>query len=318
VISIFNGTRRGLDDSPDGIAQEIYIQVKVRFRTVLHQFKGSKLSIFMAVSLHANQWGIAFPSYDTLEEETGLERSTISLAVRGLQDTIIDERRVMLVWRERDAAGQFIGNNFYLIFPSKQEIDLETKGTLCLVSLAALWGVPVESIAAHDITANLSRTPKGVNELSKVGKTQLRESPTMGNRSKSKTNTKKKQNKVEQAPLLDLLPLTEETEPVKANEYKLLYGRIAELCGLDTKTLNPRQRGDIGKIVNKLLLDPGRYSIESLKGFDNWYWDEWHRANKVYPTLHNITDKLAQYTKELEAGLEEEEEEGGTFRFLNI
>jgi len=127
MISIFNGTRRTLGQPTE---KDIYAKIDVEFRQYLHHFKGAKLAVFIAISLHINEDGTAFPSYDKLQEETGLGRDTIAQALKDLCEMKIDGNRVLTKWRTRNGKGQLVGNNRYKIFPTEEECQSWENPTL--------------------------------------------------------------------------------------------------------------------------------------------------------------------------------------------
>lgn len=120
-VSIFHGRARGLGEDPQ---KSIYMQVGVGLRKHLHHFKGAQLSVFMAICLHANEAGEAFPSYEVLEKETGYGSDTIAKALDKLCQLEIEGDRVLVRRRERDDKGKYIGGNHYLIFPTAQEVQM--------------------------------------------------------------------------------------------------------------------------------------------------------------------------------------------------
>jgi len=120
MFKIFKGQWRGTP-APEP-EQTIFVQVGADFRNKLHHFKGAKLSVFMAIALHMDEDGLAFPSYETLEKETGYGQDTISNALTALCDTCIDGKPVLIRWRLRDDKGHFDGSNRYRLFPTESEI----------------------------------------------------------------------------------------------------------------------------------------------------------------------------------------------------
>lgn len=121
MFSIFRGTWRGA--SADTAQEVTFAKIGVEFRKMLHHFKGAKLHVFMAVALHMDESGVSHPSYDLLEKETGYGRETIARALNELCGTTINDRLVLMRWRERDDRGQYTGSNHYLLFPTEQEIQ---------------------------------------------------------------------------------------------------------------------------------------------------------------------------------------------------
>lgn len=118
LIKILRGQWRGLGQTGQGLG----LIFDFNFRQYLHLFPGARLHVLMAISLHADEQGRAFPSYDLLERETGYRRDTIARALEDLCSMTIDSNRVLLRYRVRDEAGQFTGSNRYIIFPTPAEI----------------------------------------------------------------------------------------------------------------------------------------------------------------------------------------------------
>lgn len=127
MISIFNGTRRSLGESS---RKDIYAQIDVGFRKYIKYFKGAKLPVFIAISLHINEEGVCNPSYDLLMEETGLGRDTIAQALNDLCELTIEENRVLTKWRTRNNKGQLVGSNNYKIFPTEEDCQSWENPTL--------------------------------------------------------------------------------------------------------------------------------------------------------------------------------------------
>ena len=118
MIQIFNGRSRSLgQDAQDAV----YLQVSVTLRHHLHHVKGARLGVLMAIALHSNAEGWAWPSMALLRAETGYNVQTISLALRDLCALTIDGHRVLLSVQDRAAHGTFATNR-YLLFPSAEEV----------------------------------------------------------------------------------------------------------------------------------------------------------------------------------------------------
>ncbi|MGC8946011.1 MAG: helix-turn-helix domain-containing protein [Anaerolineae bacterium] len=118
MITIFNGRRRGLGEIP---TSRVYAKIDIMFREYLHFFKGAKLAVLLAIALHADEDGWAWPSYETLQRETGYSENTIIHALAELCRLKIQGQRVLLRYQPTNR-GQFASNR-YLIFPSPEEVD---------------------------------------------------------------------------------------------------------------------------------------------------------------------------------------------------
>ncbi|MCK4823603.1 helix-turn-helix domain-containing protein [bacterium] len=119
MIKIFNGNWRGPGDTD----KKIGMLLEFNFREILNQFKGAKLAVFLAISLHANEDGVSYPSYDLIQKETGYTRGSVAKALKELCETEIDGFPVLTRIRYRDKKGQFAGSNRYLVFPTTEEVQ---------------------------------------------------------------------------------------------------------------------------------------------------------------------------------------------------
>src|SRR5919198_6288498 len=118
MIQIFNGRSRGLGQDAQ---HAVYLQVSVQMRQHLHHFKGARLGVFLAIALHSNADGWAWPSLAVLRAETGYNVQTISQALSDLCALTIDGERVLLAVQDRAASGTFATNR-YLLFPSDEDV----------------------------------------------------------------------------------------------------------------------------------------------------------------------------------------------------
>lgn len=119
MIKIFTGDWRG----PRQAEKCTFIQIDVRFRDILHKFRGAKLAVLMDIMLHMDADGVAFPSYERLVKETGYGRDTIAKALDALCKMNVDGTQVLMRWRCRAEDGTFEGSNHYKIFPTEEEIQ---------------------------------------------------------------------------------------------------------------------------------------------------------------------------------------------------
>lgn len=116
MISIFNGRERTLG----GSTSEVFAQINVDFRQHLHVLKGARLAVFLAISLHTNARGWAWPSRKLLSRETGYSLDTISRTLTDLCQVTINGQRLLLRYQSSNN-GSFDSNQ-YLIFPSPAEV----------------------------------------------------------------------------------------------------------------------------------------------------------------------------------------------------
>lgn len=121
MFKVFSGAWRGVGEGSTDVR---FMQIGFEFRDHLHHFKGASLPVFMDIVLHSDTDGQSYPSYDTIEQETGLSRDTIGRALDHLTTLIIQGQRVLLRYRLRDAkTKKFIGGNRYITFPTEEQIQ---------------------------------------------------------------------------------------------------------------------------------------------------------------------------------------------------
>ncbi len=118
MISIFNGRRRSLGGMDE---EEGYAQVSFKMRGYLHLVKGPKLAVFMAIALHSDQDGKAFPSMALLSRETGYIENTIVSTLKELRELTINGHHLLARELRRSKNGSRFGVNTYLIFPTMEE-----------------------------------------------------------------------------------------------------------------------------------------------------------------------------------------------------
>lgn len=126
MIKVFNGKWRGLGETEKAFGMIL----DFKFREIIHLFSGAELKVFIAIALHADENGKAYPGYDLLEKETGLHRSTVATALNSLCEMRIEDNLVLLRYRERDSEGKFVGGNKYIIFPTKDDIQSTKNPTM--------------------------------------------------------------------------------------------------------------------------------------------------------------------------------------------
>ena len=124
MFKIFSGSWRGIGGTDN---DTLFMQIGLQFRDHLCLFKGAPLAVFLAIALHSNPEGKAWPSIDLIQHETGLSRDTVTRALDYLSSLTIKGQRILLRYRERDPkTKRFIGSNHYIIFPNAEQIQLYT------------------------------------------------------------------------------------------------------------------------------------------------------------------------------------------------
>lgn len=63
-----------------------WIKFGIAFRNVMHQLKGAKLAVYMAICLHVNEDGESWPAMRTLAIETGYDKGTVTQAISELEE----------------------------------------------------------------------------------------------------------------------------------------------------------------------------------------------------------------------------------------
>lgn len=159
MIRIFTGDWRG----PQLSEKRTFIQIDVRFREILHKFKGAKLAILLDIMLHVDADGVAFPSYDLIESESGYGRGTIAAALDELCKMEIDGAPVLMRWRERAKDGTFDGPNRYKIFPTKEEIGTQSSENPTLEKSTSGESVLEVDPSAKEEPSNTAKSKNGDN-----------------------------------------------------------------------------------------------------------------------------------------------------------
>jgi hypothetical protein len=124
LISIFNGRTRSLGE---GERRDVHLKVSVGLRKHLHLFKRACLAVFMAIALHSDDQGWAWPKVATLCKETGYDDDAVYKALNLLVKLTIRGERVLL--RTKIPPPHYIvpkdkgkySQNFYLIFPTAED-----------------------------------------------------------------------------------------------------------------------------------------------------------------------------------------------------
>lgn len=156
MISVFNGRIRALGHNDESV----FMQTDVQFREYLHCFKGARLAVFMAISLHTNAEGWSWPSISLLSKETGYNEQTISTAIKDLCELTIEGQRVLLCYQQI-SDGRF-GSNRYLIFPTAKDVatyerpvdNLPSTEKPATENIASNYNHPkLEPIASNDANA---------------------------------------------------------------------------------------------------------------------------------------------------------------------
>ena len=119
MISVFNGRERSLGGAME---ETVFVQINARFRECLHLLKGPRLAVFMAIALHIDKEGLAWPSYDTISRETGYGKHAVARALRALCEITIEGHRILLRVRGKRGEGGIFSHNIYLLFPSADEV----------------------------------------------------------------------------------------------------------------------------------------------------------------------------------------------------
>ncbi len=79
-----------------------WIKLALQFRNILADLKGAKLAVYIAICLHVNESGKAWPSITTLCAETGYERASVIKAVKEIK-----EMGIMGVFKDRGKSNKY-------------------------------------------------------------------------------------------------------------------------------------------------------------------------------------------------------------------
>ena len=118
MITIFQGRKISLDGTED----QIYANIAVAMRDMLHEFNTGKnlnpFAVFMKIALHADDHGWAFPGRNSIKKGTGLSSdAAIASAIKHLCTMRIDGHRILDWYRTQDPETKQWWWSLYRIFP---------------------------------------------------------------------------------------------------------------------------------------------------------------------------------------------------------
>jgi DNA-binding MarR family transcriptional regulator len=123
TITIYNGHQFYLTDTGEmGQRSQVSVQLSVRFREKqLRQLKGPILGVFLAIALHINEEGRAWPSVALIAKETGYDDDTVYRCLKGLELMGYISRVQAIDSR----TGRF-RSNVYQLFPKSRRLKATT------------------------------------------------------------------------------------------------------------------------------------------------------------------------------------------------
>jgi hypothetical protein len=273
MIQIFNGRTRGLGQDAQ---HAIYVQVSVALRQHLHHFKGARLGVFLAIALHSNADGWAWPSMAVLKAETGYNVQTISQALRDLCALTIDGQHVLLAVQDRAARGTFATNR-YLLFPSDADVacyagetdDPQAGPPLDVPLTAAPPAVPPSSVFPTTVQPDTARPSSE----------KAHERNTMGNKNHGEQEPAR-----ERAPRLTTAPVHESSSGLPPSAE---HPAIAAYRAAFGRSPTDRQAAAIAAAVTDIT----RWT----RVLDDWHANAW-RAESVGKMLDRYRNQSEEYS----------------------
>jgi len=121
TITIYNGHQFYLTDTGEmGQRSQVSVQLSVRFREKqLRQLKGPILGVFLAIALHINEEGRAWPSVVLIAKETGYDDDTVYRCLKGLELMGYISRV-----QATDARTGRFRSNVYQLFPKSRRLKV--------------------------------------------------------------------------------------------------------------------------------------------------------------------------------------------------
>ena len=117
TIKIFNGHEYYITDTGQmGSRSQVSVQLSVHFRDQqLRQLKGPILAVFLAIALHIDERGRAWPSIKLIAKETGFNKDTVCKGLQALE-------RMGFISRvqQTDAVTGKFRSNVYQLFPKSR------------------------------------------------------------------------------------------------------------------------------------------------------------------------------------------------------
>ena len=118
MIGVYTKRMRSLNE---GGKKVVTAWLDVSFRDYLHELKGARLAVFLAIALHSDEDGWSFPSIKLIAKETGYSQDTVNDALNTLCSMTINGNRLLLRFQPKRQKDGLFKSNQYLIFPSLQE-----------------------------------------------------------------------------------------------------------------------------------------------------------------------------------------------------
>jgi hypothetical protein len=238
MIKVFDGEWRGLGEN----SKQKGAIISFEFRNYLHHFKGASLHVFMSICLHVDRDGYCYPSYDTIQKETGYGRGTVAKAIAELCDMEIEGHKVLMKWRERDDDGKFTGSNRYRIFPTADELEE-------LNSQSSVFST-VDSQSSENPTL----------EKSNSGKSELEDKPVSKDKPVDKEPSSSDENKLSEGE-------SKSPDETQQKWFEALFWLVYDHDQYNT-VADGKKKG-IAKAAKELRIN---YSLDDLRG---WYRDIW-------------------------------------------
>lgn len=267
MIRIFNGKSRGLGGASDAIGMIL----DFGFREHIHEFPGAMLHVFLNLALHCDDKGFCFPSYTTIQRETGLTRSTISSTLDKLCELRIENCRVLIRYSEDGKP-----SNRYIIFPTAEEISrIEASLKIELVQKSNQTSLKIEP--AGSLKIGLEVKPLEVNPLTETRDTRTSCAPASDpfnllssgeqepDSQKSESGEKKKKNRP------NLFQIAAALAHVTGMDLQKNKGRLFKEAAFYAETDVPRIQRE--------------YGAGGL-----WYTCDWRGLGGETPTLAHIRE----------------------------
>lgn len=123
MIKIFSGRTLGIGLTDNPHEKTVWAQLDVEFREIIHEFPGAMLPVFLAIALHIDEYGICWPSYEALEENTGLSRRSIAGALNNLCKLKINGKNILFRANSKKAENDALSSNYYVVFPTSESLE---------------------------------------------------------------------------------------------------------------------------------------------------------------------------------------------------
>ena len=245
------------------VRRQGFLKVYHAFRDkALRELKGAPLSVLLCIGLHAGKDGKAWPSLDTIADETGYDRKTVQRAIR----TLVSRGFVSKVQR-RLPEGVFRSNLYRLTLGSTGEVSGQGVGAQTPYGVGAQTPCEVDrDLLKERVTLPSVAAPS----LSAVQENPSREKPEASG---------------------------EGARGDGGDTARPLAAALAEVCGMDLEANRPWLLRE-AKILARATPPPTSDLIRGRYGVGGWWYrKDWRGKKRELPTPAIVRETWGKWAR---------------------